>query len=113
MKKAEQALRAKYSAILREREKDTNLPVAAFCRKRGISAATFYRWKNILGLPPRRDSPEKRFIPVTVAPLSASIDGAGCRYDFKFPNGATVQISGSLDTGELSEIIRSIGTLSL
>jgi hypothetical protein len=112
MKKAEHALRAKYLAIFREREKDTDLPVAAFCRKRGISAATFYRWKNIFGLPPRRDSPRKRFIPVTVAPLSAPTDGAGCRYDFRFPNGATLQISGSLDTGELSEIIRSIGTLA-
>jgi len=48
MKKAEHALRAKYLAIFREREKDTDLPVAAFCRKRGISAATFYRWKKYL-----------------------------------------------------------------
>jgi hypothetical protein len=112
MKKPKDTLRAKYSAIFREREKDTTQPVFAFCRKRGISPAAFYRWKNILGLPTRRDSPRKRFIPVTLAPPSSPSDSARHCYDFRFPNGATLQISGSLDIADLSEIIRSVGKLA-
>jgi hypothetical protein len=112
MKKQEQALRDKYSAILREREKDDEQPVSAFCKKRGISPAAFYHWKNILGLPARLYSPRERFIPVTVTPLSPAADSAGHRYDFRFPNGATLQISGSMDTVDLSELIRSVGKLA-
>lgn len=112
MRKSGQALRAKYSAIFREREKDTNQPVSVFCKKRGISPAAFYRWKNILGLPARRNSPRERFIPITVGPSSPSIDSTKHRYDFRFPNGATLQVSGSLDTADLSELIRTLGKLA-
>jgi hypothetical protein len=112
MKKNEQALRAKYSTIFREREKDITQPVSAFCKKRGISPAAFYRWKNILGLPTRRDSPGERFIPITMSPLQSSTDSVGRRYDFRFPNGATLQISGPLDTADLSEVIRTLGKLA-
>jgi hypothetical protein len=112
MKKSEQALRSKYLTIFREREENGNQSVSAFCRKRGISPAAFYRWKNILGLPTRRDSARKRFIPVTLAPPSALAESAGHHYDFRFPNGATLQITGSLDTADLSEIIRSVGKLA-
>ncbi|MGB7568587.1 MAG: hypothetical protein WBM07_12060 [Chitinivibrionales bacterium] len=113
MKKTEQALRAKYWAIFREREKDTTQPISVFCKKRGISPAAFYRWKNILGLPTRRDFPRERFIPLTVGPLSPpTTDSARHCYDFRFPNGATLQISGSLDTADLSELIRTLGKLA-
>jgi hypothetical protein len=112
MKRSGQALRAKYSAILREREKDTTQPVSAFCKRRGISPASFYRWKNILDLLVRRNSPRERFIPVTVGPPSPPTDSAKHCYDFRFPNGATLQISGVLDIADVSLLIGSVGELA-
>jgi hypothetical protein len=110
MKRNEQALQAKYSAILREQESDNGQPVAAFCKKRGISPASFYRWKNILRSSTKRDSCRERFLPVTMTPPLPA-DNAGHRYDFRFSNGAALQISGSLDTADLSELIRVIREL--
>jgi hypothetical protein len=111
MKSNEQALQAKYSAILREQESDKGQSVAAFCKKRGISPASFYRWENILRSSTERDSYRERFLPVTMTPPLPA-DNAGHRYDFRFPNGAALQISGFLDTADLSELIRSVGKLA-
>jgi hypothetical protein len=112
MKRNEQALQAKYSAILREHETDNGQPVAAFCKKRGISPASFYRWKNILRSSTERDSCRERFVSVTLTPPLPPADNIGHRYDFRFPNGAALQILGSLDTADLSELIRSVGKLA-
>jgi hypothetical protein len=112
MKRNEQALQAKYSAILREQETDNGQPVAAFCKKRGISPASFYRWKNILRSSTNRDSRIERFVPVTLTPPLPPADNTRHRYDFRFPNGAALQISGSLDTTNLSELIRVVGKLA-
>jgi hypothetical protein len=111
MHQAKQALRAKYLAIFQEREKDADQPIAAFCKKRGISPAAFYRWKNILGLSAHRASWRKKFIPVAVTSPPLLADSSRHRYEFCFPNGATLQISGCLESAELSEIIRCVGKL--
>jgi transposase-like protein len=108
MKRTEQALRAKYLAIFREREKDNKQSVSAFCKKQGISPAAYYRWKNILR-PTRLHVPQESFVPVTVAPSS---DNIRQRYDLRFPNGATLQITGGLNSADLSALVVSIGKLA-
>jgi hypothetical protein len=112
MKKSDQAIRSKYSAILRDREKDYNKPVAAYCKKHGISPSTYWRWKKLLRLPARRNPPRGNFIPLTVAqPSPPAVDSSRHSYDFRFPNGATLKISGTVDSAGLSEIIRSVGQI--
>jgi len=114
MKDTDQALRIKYSAIIRERDKSGDQPVSVLCNKHGITPATFYRWKKILSsLPPapRRDLPQERFVPISVAPVSPPAFTSNPCYYFRFPNGAALQISGTLAYASLSEIIRSVGEL--
>jgi len=114
MKDTDQALRIKYSAIIRERDKKGDQPVSVLCNKHGITPATFYRWKKILSsLPPApcRDFPQESFIPITAAQPLPSAFTSSPLYDFRFPNGAALRISGALAYASLSEIIRSVGEL--
>jgi len=111
MKRTEQALRAKYLAIFREREKDTEQPVLAFCKKQGLSPAAYYRWKNILRSA-RRHTSRESFVPITVTPIATPSNSAEARFDLRFPNGATLQITGSLNSADLSALVVSIGKLA-
>jgi hypothetical protein len=112
MKKNEPHLQAKYLAIFQRRKKDTTQPIAAFCKKQGISPAAYYRWKNILRLPSRRDVVQERFLPVTMSSINVPSNYAAPSYNFRFPNGATLQITGGLNSADLSALVGSIGKLA-
>ena len=87
-------------AVWRERLarfRDGDLKVAEFCRREGVSNASFYRWRGRLepgnrrvgslrrkgSKPPTTDRPE-RFLPVNVAGLTEA--------EIELPNGIKIRV---------------------
>ena len=87
-------------AVWRERQarfERGDLTVADFCRREGVSSASFYRWRGRLepgnrrvgsvrrkgGKPPTADRPE-RFLPVNVAGLTEA--------EIELPNGIKIRV---------------------
>jgi hypothetical protein len=81
---------AEWAARLRRFE-DSPATAAEFCRREGVSTASFYLWR-------RRLCPEQtpRFVPVTVAPPLPPP-----AVEVAFPNGVVVRIPNAAASPEL------------
>jgi hypothetical protein len=106
-----------------ERQEQSRLTVAEFCRRLGVSTVTFYAWKRRFretppasALDPERPSarpmPEANgasapaFLPVSI--LSA---GAAGQLEIELANACVVRLTGSVDPALLRVAIRTAGRL--
>jgi hypothetical protein len=110
MKDTPQQLEARYSQILREREKHTDQSVEEFCRIRGISPWAYYSWKRRLRTKPEISQRQKKFLPVQlIGPTAATGNNDSAKkYEITFPNGITLRLSGSLQREDHAAIIGAI-----
>jgi hypothetical protein len=106
-----------------QRQQESQMTVAAFCRRHGIQPVTFYYWKRRFqdsaaasdtsfpmrepqakpltrGVPPA-DAP---FIPVSIVDVSA-----GALLEIELGNACTVRLKGSIDPKLLRVAIRAAG----
>lgn len=106
-----------------QRQNDSGLNVAEFCRRLGVSTVTFYAWKRRfreapaaspldLDRPSARPMPEANgasapaFLPVSI--LNA---GAAGQLEIELDNACVVRLKGSVDPVLLRVAIRAAGRL--
>jgi hypothetical protein len=82
------------------RQASSGVSVQAFCRGRGLAAATFYWWRAELG---RRDSVRDSFVPVQVVPDDAH--GTGGRIEVVLASGRRLVVSGRVDRAMLADVM--------
>ena len=105
-------LRAKYEAIIRNRETQSELSVEAFCKKHEITPYTYFYWNKKLRIGRNRFSSRAKFIPVTIKNLPQQ-NRVQTNYEFRFTNGAVLSVSDELENEKLSVLIRTVAMLSL
>lgn len=108
-----QPLEAKYSQILRDREKHAGQSVEEFCRDKGINPCTYYYWKKRLRKTSEISANQKNFLPVdiTIPPASSVNGGTAITYEIGFPNGVAMRLSGALHHADHSIIIGAVARL--
>jgi transposase-like protein len=106
-----------------QRHKDGNLSVAEFCRRLGVSTATFYTWKRRFpetsaASPLRPEKPTSQSTPTTngvptAAFLPVSIFDAGStgQLEIALANACVVRLTGAVDPELLRIAIRVAGRL--
>jgi hypothetical protein len=73
-----------------DRYRDCQLTVAEYCRRQGVSVASFYQWKKKLGEAATAASPA--FLPIEIAGRLDTTPAA----TLTLPGGATVELGGHL-----------------
>jgi len=108
-----------------QRQQQSGMTVAEFCRQHGLHAVTFYSWKrrfrdeaaapatsSSMSQPPAkrltRSAPTScaAFVPVSI--VDASADGL---LEIEFANACTVRLKGTVDPALLRVAIRAAGRL--
>lgn len=109
-----------------ERQQQSQMTVAEFCRQRGIHPVTFYSWKRRFrddaAVAPTASSPTPQpqpkpltregspagaaFVPVSIVDASA-----GGLLEIEFGNACTVRLKGAVDPKLLRIAIRAAGRL--
>ena len=107
---------ARYTRILKERERHTDQTVDEFCSEQGITPWIYYYWKRRLRQAPASNVaslPENKFLPVRILPSTATAGNGDTvlKYEMEFPNGITVCLSGPLQREDHSTIISAVGGL--
>jgi transposase-like protein len=104
-----------------QRQRESQMTVAEFCRRHGIQAVTFYSWKRRFQdeataasgpMPQPRAKPMARgaassgaaFVPVSI--VDASMDGL---LEIEFGNACTVRLKGAIDPKLLRVAICAAG----
>ena len=106
MGKRQLALRAKYTRILKQRERRHEVPLDRFCRQHGISLWTYYYWKKRL-----TDTPTTQvlragpFVPVVMRRLEQE---SGPWAEIRYPNGILLRCSGNFSTEALAVVARAL-----
>lgn len=115
MKDTRHPLEARYSQILREREKHADQSVKKFCRSQGISPWTYYSWKKRLRTKAKISADQKKFLPVQLmGPTVADVrNDTGIKYEIEFPNGITLRLTGGLHHEDHTAVIGSIAGFRL
>ena len=102
-----------------QRQRNTNLNVADFCRQLGVSVTTFYYWrKRVEEAPPgaRADVPgvgPSRHSTATAnfLPLSIIEPGAGTQLEIQLTNACVLRLKGVIDPLLLQAAITAAGQL--
>ena len=92
--------------------------VAEFCRRTGVSKATFYAWRHKVPAPGQRgrlpepgpspaEAPSLSFLPIEIT----GRDDPSARIEVVFPNGTRVLVPGR-DQGTLSQVIAALASSS-
>jgi transposase-like protein len=93
-----------------ERQAESGLSAAAFCRQESISAPSFYSWRRTLrereaeaasGSLPEREA--ANFVPVRIAAGSSSQS-----VRILLPQGASIEASSGVDRGALVELLTAL-----
>ena len=108
-----------------QRQQQSRLSVAEFCRRHGIQPVTFYAWKRrfhddaaapaaSVPLPEPRARPLAHEVPTSGAafvPVSIVDTSAGGLLEIEFGNTCTVRLKGTVDPKLLHVAIRAAGRL--
>ena len=87
------------------RQRKSGMSVAAFCRDRGVSAASFYNWRAKLAEEPASGEP----VPVSFVPLPMDqvMRGIRAAFSVRLPNGVKVVVPNGFDAESLAAIAAS------
>jgi hypothetical protein len=91
------------------RRRESRLTVAEFCRREGVSTASFYLWRRRLSPPDRASSP--RGVRPS-SPLFAPLSVVAASIEIELPNGAVVRVPSTSGEAALSAAIRAAGGLA-
>ncbi|HEY2588097.1 MAG TPA: transposase [Tepidisphaeraceae bacterium] len=108
-----------------QRQQQSHVTVAEFCRRHGIQPVTFYSWKRRFQdeapapaasgpMPQPRAKPMTRGVPSADAafvPVSIVDAGVGGLLEIEFGNACTVRLKGTVDPKLLRVAIRAAGRL--
>ena len=94
-----------YRKLIEEQEQ-SGLGVRDFCSNQGFAPATFYNWKKRLR---EKDTPQG-FVPLVLRDKSVPVIENKQRIDdrsfeFTFPNGTKLKLTGEIDLSMLKAII--------
>ena len=121
--------RREHWRALLEAQRRSGLSLAAFCRRRGVSAGTlsFWKWKLThegaadagRGAPARRRIRPPAFVPIQLAarpgarPLEAPVAPRAERGELEIAlsNGRVVRVRGRVDLAELTAVLRTVEAL--
>jgi hypothetical protein len=109
-----------------QRQQQSGMTVAEFCRRHGIQPVTFYSWKRRFQdnaaapaascpMPQPQANPLTREVPSTDAafvPVSIVDAHVGGLLEIEFGNACTVRLKGTVDPRLLRVAIRAAGRLS-
>jgi Transposase len=109
-----------------QRQQESQMTVAEFCRRHGIQPVTFYSWKRRFQdnsaapaasspTPQARAKPLTRGVPPSGAafvPVSIVDASVGGLLEIEFGNACTVRLKGAVDPKLLRVAIRAAGRLS-
>lgn len=97
-----------YRRLMALREADQSTTVAAFCRKHGMSAWTYYEWRRRLAVKPtRREVGRRAFVAVRLpGPAIPSPRGA---LELVFPSGVVARFGDGYAQRELDVVIAAVG----
>jgi len=76
----------------------TDLTVAEFCRREGVSTPSFYRWRK-LASPPSNRSP--RFVPLTLSTVQQAAT-------LTLPGGASIDLPDVLSRSRLTDLFSAV-----
>jgi hypothetical protein len=88
-----------------DRFRSSGLTVPAFCKREGVSTASFYAWRRRLRhdpAPPASDSP--RLVPVRLAALPAPAP-----VELLLPSGLVVRLPSEVELGWLRQLLGLLG----
>ena len=92
-------------------QESSGLTVAEFCRRRGISSASFYAWRRKVSVtsPPvhRRRSWSQAcplFVPLPVSASSAE----DTHFEVKLPNGISVNVPPRFEVSPLASLLQTV-----
>jgi hypothetical protein len=108
-----------------QRQQQSRMTVAEFCRRHGVPPVTFYSWKRRFQdkaaataascpTPQRQAEPLTRGLPPSGAPfvpVSIIDASAGGLLEIEFANACTVRLKGTVDPKLLRVAIRAAGRL--
>jgi hypothetical protein len=81
---------------------DSDLSIAAYCRRLGLPEHGFYWWRHELA---RRDAqPAAAFVPVTVV-RQPPVHGEEGQIEIVLPGDRRVRVMGSVDKGMLADVL--------
>jgi transposase len=88
-----------------ERQRTSGLSVAAFCRRDGVAASSFFAWKRRLGVVPATPA----FVEATVTgtPLPPTTRSAG-RIEVRLRGGRRVRVGRGFDHHLLAEVVAAL-----
>ena len=89
------------------RRRASRLSVAEFCRREGVSPASYYLWQRRLSTPDRASSP--RDVRPSSPPLFAPLSVAAASIEIELPNGAVIRLPAASGEAALSVAIRAAG----
>jgi hypothetical protein len=89
-----------------QRFDQTDLTLAEFCRREGVSVQTFYYWKNKL----RPAAPTRHAQPLDAADfLPLSLPSGGATLDILLPGGAILKLQADSDLRLVANLLRALG----
>ncbi len=92
-----------WQGVIREQE-SSGLAISAFCRKRGVSQASFFSWRRRLTQSDRDDT-AGQFVPLTLDPQTMATR-SGC--EVVLPDGSRVIVPRQCDVNWLGEILGAL-----
>lgn len=96
--RSDQILRRVWAERL-ERFPSSGLTIIDFCRREGISTASFYQWrKRLKATEAEANGEQPGFVPVRVNDHSGAIM-------IRLPGGATVELAAGTSSGRVQEIL--------
>jgi hypothetical protein len=101
--------RRRFWRDLIERQRKSGESIAAFCRDRGVSAASFYHWRAKLADEcALNESGSVSFVPL---PLGEVMAGARAEFSVRLPNGVEVAVPNAFDTEALARVLQAASVL--
>jgi transposase-like protein len=100
--------RRRYWRDLLMRQRRSELPVAAFCRRHKVSPAAFYGWRRRLAGEPSGNSTEVSFVPLPLGQAPPPLAG---ELSLQLPNGVQVTVPCCFDEAALGRLLRVVGML--
>ena len=90
-----------------ERQRASGLSVAAFCRRDGVAASSFFAWKRKLGFVPATPA----FVEATVAgtpPTRPPTTRSAGRVEVRLRGGRRVRVGPGFDRDLLAEVVAAL-----
>ncbi len=87
-----------------ERQRASGLSVAAFCRRDGVAASSFFAWKRKLGFVPATPA----FVEATVAGTPPPPTRSAGRIEVRLRGGRRVRVGRGFDRDLLAEVVAAL-----